>query len=107
MDFVANHFWVTPSSTFSFCLLYFIGNIARFRDSTDRFGMSLFLAYVETGLEEGLYFFSAFHWSGLRLDDVSVRSVHRGIDKVDSYRCKRHMEQVQAYAKKLFLYDTK
>ncbi|KAM2066157.1 hypothetical protein ACFX1T_042659 [Malus domestica] len=93
MDFVANHFWVTPSSTFSFCLWYFIGNIARFRDSTDRFGMSLFLAYVETGLEEGLYFFSAFHWSGLRLDDVSVRSVLRGIDKVDSYRCKRHTEQ--------------
>ncbi|KAM1012651.1 hypothetical protein ACFX13_043461 [Malus domestica] len=50
-------------------------------------------AYVETGLEEGLYFFSAFHWSGLRLDDVSVRSVLRGIDKVDSYRCKRHTEQ--------------
>ncbi|KAM2020892.1 hypothetical protein ACFX16_042978 [Malus domestica] len=69
MDFVANHFWVTPSSTFGFCLWYFIGNIARFRDSTDRFGMSLFLAYVETVLEEGLYFFSAFHWSGLRLDD--------------------------------------
>ncbi|CAN6582769.1 unnamed protein product [Malus baccata var. baccata] len=65
-------------------------------------------AYVETGLEEeGLSFFSAFHRSGLHPDDVSVRSVLNWIDKVDSYECKRHMEQVQAYATKLFLYDTK
>ncbi|KAM1021673.1 hypothetical protein ACFX2J_042539 [Malus domestica] len=67
MDFVANHFWA-----------------ARVVDGMMERDVVLWntmvKAYVETGLEEGLYFFSAFHWSGLRLDDVSVHSVLCGID---------------------------
>lgn len=63
-------------------------------------------AYMEIGLEkEGLSLFSAFHRSGLRPDDVSVRSVLSGIDKFDFYEGKRNIEQVQAYAVKLFRYD--
>ncbi|BBG95038.1 CTC-interacting domain 7 protein [Prunus dulcis] len=60
-------------------------------------------AYMEIGLEkEGLSLFSAFHLSGLRPDDVSVRSVLSGIAKFDFYEGKRNMEQVQAYAVKFY-----
>ncbi|KAF3446125.1 hypothetical protein FNV43_RR11304 [Rhamnella rubrinervis] len=63
-------------------------------------------AYVEMGLEEeALHLFSAFHKSGSRPDDVSMRCVLAGINKVGSDEGKRLVKQIQAYATKLFLYD--
>ncbi|KAL5786462.1 hypothetical protein ACOSQ2_008854 [Xanthoceras sorbifolium] len=63
-------------------------------------------AYVEIGFEEeAIRLFSDFHRSGLRPDDVSVRCVLSGISDVGSEVGKKHKEQVQAYAIKLFLYD--
>ncbi|KAK0571267.1 hypothetical protein LWI29_013403 [Acer saccharum] len=63
-------------------------------------------AYVEVGFEaETFHLFSNFHSSGLRPDDVSVRCVLSGISDVGSEVGKKHKEQVQAYAIKLFLYD--
>ncbi|KAH7523894.1 hypothetical protein FEM48_Zijuj06G0060500 [Ziziphus jujuba var. spinosa] len=63
-------------------------------------------AYVEKGLgEEALLLFSAFHRSGLHPDDVSMRCVFAGINKVVSDIGKKHVEQIQAYATKLSFYD--
>ncbi|KAK4853506.1 hypothetical protein QYF36_010262 [Acer negundo] len=63
-------------------------------------------AYVQMGFEaETFHLFSNFHSSGLRPDDVSVRCVLSGISNVGSEVGKKHKEQVQAYAIKLFLYD--
>ncbi|KAJ7958426.1 Pentatricopeptide repeat-containing protein [Quillaja saponaria] len=59
-------------------------------------------AYLEVGLEkEALLHFSAFHHSGLRPDDVSVRCV-MGIDRAG---LERQLEQVCAYSTKLFPCD--
>ncbi|KAK9273103.1 hypothetical protein L1049_017910 [Liquidambar formosana] len=63
-------------------------------------------AYVQMGLEKEVFrLFSEFHRSGLRPDAVSVRCVLSGFSDVFSDKSKRHMEQVQAYASKLYLYD--
>lgn len=63
-------------------------------------------AYLEVGLEEeALTFFSAFHRSGLHPDDITVRYLLSGISDNGSYITRRYMEQVQAYAAKLFLHD--
>ena len=60
-------------------------------------------AYAEMGLEgEVLLLFCAFHGSGLRPDDISVRSVLMGVRKTGF---ERQLKQVQAYATKLFLCD--
>ncbi|XP_031287023.1 pentatricopeptide repeat-containing protein At4g33170-like [Pistacia vera] len=63
-------------------------------------------AYVEMGFEEEVFcLFSDFLKSGLRPDDVSVKSVLSGISDISSDTGRRYKEQVQAYAVKLFLYD--
>ncbi|CAL0319104.1 unnamed protein product [Lupinus luteus] len=60
-------------------------------------------AYVEMGLEdEALLLFSAFHRSGLRPDDISIRSILMGVSKTVF---EWQLKQVQAYATKLFLCD--
>ena len=63
-------------------------------------------AYLEMGREkEALYLFSEFHQSGLRPDDVTMRCVISGINRVRSDKCSRYLEQVQAYATKFSLYN--
>lgn len=63
-------------------------------------------AYVEKGFEnEAFHFFADFHRSGLHPDDDSVRCVLSAISDVCSDIGRRHKEQVQAYAIKLFLFD--
>ncbi|GMN63319.1 hypothetical protein TIFTF001_032393 [Ficus carica] len=63
-------------------------------------------AYLEMGLKrEALYLFSEFHRSGLRPDDVTMRCVLTGINKVGSDTGSRYPEQIQAYAIKFSLYD--
>ncbi|KAF2285068.1 hypothetical protein GH714_037726 [Hevea brasiliensis] len=63
-------------------------------------------AYVESGMEEAaLCLFSEFHRSGLRPDDASVCCVLNGISDICSDTGKKYMEQIQAYATKLFFYD--
>ncbi|XP_042482746.1 pentatricopeptide repeat-containing protein At4g33170 isoform X2 [Macadamia integrifolia] len=64
--------------------------------------------YVQSGLgAEAFMLFSEFHRSGLRPDDVSVRCVLGGASEVDSIEVKKNVEQVQAYAMKMFLFDDK
>ncbi|XP_062098693.1 pentatricopeptide repeat-containing protein At4g33170-like [Humulus lupulus] len=61
--------------------------------------------YLEMGLErEVLYLFTKFHQSGLRPDDVTMRCVISGINRLESDKCSRYLEQVQGYSTKLFLY---
>ncbi|GKV03710.1 hypothetical protein SLEP1_g15968 [Rubroshorea leprosula] len=63
-------------------------------------------AYLEMDLkEETVSLFGNLHRSGLCPDDVSIHCVLSGISNVASDIGKRHMEQIQAYATKLFLYD--
>ncbi|XP_015572939.1 pentatricopeptide repeat-containing protein At4g33170 [Ricinus communis] len=63
-------------------------------------------AYVEMGLvKEALSFFSQFHQSGLRPDDASMRCVVSGISEVGYDTGRRYIEQIQAYATKLFFCD--
>ncbi|KAF7830402.1 pentatricopeptide repeat-containing protein [Senna tora] len=60
-------------------------------------------AYVEMGLEdEALLLFSAFHQSGLRPDDISVRTLLMGVRKIGF---ERQLNQLQAYMTKLFPFD--
>ncbi|KDP34011.1 hypothetical protein JCGZ_07582 [Jatropha curcas] len=62
--------------------------------------------YVEMGLEEeAVSLFSEFHQSGLHPDNASIRCVLKGISAVGSDIGKRHKEQIQAYATKLFFYE--
>ncbi|KAF4375795.1 hypothetical protein F8388_014517 [Cannabis sativa] len=61
--------------------------------------------YLEMGLEkEVVYLFNEFHQSGLRPDDVTMRCVISGINKLGSDKCGRYLDQVQAYSTKLSLY---
>ncbi|AES73485.1 pentatricopeptide (PPR) repeat protein [Medicago truncatula] len=61
-------------------------------------------AYVEMGAgDEVLGLFSAFHRSGLRPDCVSVRTILMGVGKKTVFE--RELEQVRAYATKLFVCD--
>ncbi|PON73125.1 Tetratricopeptide-like helical domain containing protein [Parasponia andersonii] len=63
-------------------------------------------AYLGMALErEVLYLFSEFHRSGLRPDDVTMRCVISGINRVGSDKCSRYLEQVQAYSTKLSMYN--
>ncbi|PNY13148.1 pentatricopeptide repeat-containing protein at4g33170-like protein [Trifolium pratense] len=61
-------------------------------------------AYVEMGIgDEALVLFSAFHRSGLRPDSISVRTILMGFGKKTVFE--RELEQVRAYATKLFACD--
>nr|XP_012571541.1 pentatricopeptide repeat-containing protein At4g33170 isoform X2 [Cicer arietinum] len=61
-------------------------------------------AYVEMGLgDEALVLFSEFHRSGLRPDCISVRTVLMGFGKKTVFE--RELQQVRAYATKLFMCD--
>ncbi|PON61639.1 Pentatricopeptide repeat [Trema orientale] len=63
-------------------------------------------AYLGMGLErQVLYLFSEFHRSGLRPDDVTMRCVISGINRVGSDKCSRYLEQVQAYSTKFSMYN--
>ncbi|MED6203668.1 hypothetical protein PIB30_001363 [Stylosanthes scabra] len=60
-------------------------------------------AYVKMGLQdEALLLFAAFHRSGLRPDDTSVRSVLLGAPRID---LEWQLMQVRAYATKLLQFD--
>ncbi|XP_057958735.1 pentatricopeptide repeat-containing protein At4g33170-like [Malania oleifera] len=61
-------------------------------------------AYVQMGIErEAFLLFSEFHRTGLRPDAASVRCILGGISEVDLDDSRRHVQQVQAYATKLYL----
>ncbi|CAK9176690.1 unnamed protein product [Ilex paraguariensis] len=63
-------------------------------------------AYVHMGLEkEACTFFSDFHHGGLGPDDVSVQCILSGFPEVKFDQDNKFVEQVQAYATKLFLYN--
>uniref|UniRef100_A0A9I9DEK7 DYW domain-containing protein n=2 Tax=Cucumis melo TaxID=3656 RepID=A0A9I9DEK7_CUCME len=63
-------------------------------------------AYVDNSFEdEALRFFSALHRSGFFPDFSSLHCVIGGVNSDVSNNRKRHMEQVKAYAMKMFPFD--
>lgn len=62
--------------------------------------------YLQLGFnEETFLFFLEFHRAGLDLDVVSLQNVFIGFAKVDFDEGKNYVEQLRAYAPKLFSYD--